>query len=411
MTNSMNVASIISQPQQPQRKQQNNVYRMPTASNDQFVRQEPVVVQQPAMSQDEMLTRYIEKQEKEQKKQKLKQNLSWGIGITSGLAIIAMVAMQLKSMKNGGIDSVAKDMKKNVEKAKNDIIRNVDKEKSLEELILPKELKKNTEEIKILFDRNEQLKKKGMKGNSAIMLYGEPGGGKNAYVYGLTKYIQSRNPGSELIMMDVLKFNSKWLGETENNILGFSEGIIKRANDNPDKKIVVFMDEFDSISRKATGNGAENSEKFQNAFKTAFNKLLEVDNIQIIAATNRASKDAPLNQLLDEAILNRFAKKVHVPLPTKEQLTNAIVTHYNALPKEVVNSEMVDLNNKTLEKIATYVTKPEHHASFRDMNYILDRARIISESEATSRPIEMNDLILATQEHANSMNWKDAFKP
>lgn len=411
MTNSMNVASIISQPQQPQRKQQNNVYRMPTASNDQFVRQEPVVVQQPAMSQDEMLTRYIEKQEKEQKKQKLKQNLSWGIGITSGLAIIAMVAMQLKSMKNGGIDSVAKDMKKNVEKAKNDIIRNVDKEKSLEELILPKELKKNTEEIKILFDRNEQLKKKGMKGNSAIMLYGEPGGGKNAYVYGLTKYIQSRNPGSELIMMDVLKFNSKWLGETENNILGFSEGIIKRANDNPDKKIVVFMDEFDSISRKATGNDAKNSEKFQNAFKTAFNKLLEVDNIQIIAATNRASKDAPLNQLLDEAILNRFAKKVHVPLPTKEQLTNAIVTHYNALPKEVVNSEMVDLNNKTLEKIATYVTKPEHHASFRDMNYILDRARIISESEATSRPIEMNDLILATQEHANSMNWKDAFKP
>ncbi len=406
MTNSMNVASIISQPQQPQRKKQNNVYQMPS-SNDQFVRQQPVVVQQPAMSQDDMFIQMLQEQQKKERKQKLKQNLSWGIGIASGLAIIAMVGMQLKAMKNGGIDAIAKDMKKSVEKAKDDIIRNVDNEKTLDELVLPDELKKVTKDIKILFDRNEQLKKKGMRGNSAIMLYGEPGGGKNAYTYGLTKYVQSRYPGSELIMMDVLKFNSKWLGETENNILGFSEGIIKRAKDNPDKKIVVFMDEFDSISRKATGNGAENSEKFQNAFKTAFNKLLEVDNIQIIAATNRASKDAPLNQLLDEAILNRFAKKVHIPLPTKEQFTNAIVTHYNTLPKEVITSEMVDLNNKTLEKIAAYVTKPEHHASFRDMNYILDRARIISESEATSRPINMNDLIKATKEHADSMNWKD----
>lgn len=406
MTNSMNVASIISQPQQPQRKRQNNVYQMPS-SNDQFVRQQPVVVQQPAMSQDDMFVQMLQEQQKEEKKQKLKQNLSWGIGIASGLAIIAMVGMQLKSMKNAGIDSIAKDMKKSVEKAKYDIIRNVDNEKTLDELVLPDELKKVTNDIKILFDRNEQLKKKGMRGNSAIMLYGEPGGGKNAYTYGLTKYVQSRYPGSELIMMDVLKFNSKWLGETENNILGFSEGIIKRAKDIPDKKIVVFMDEFDSISRKATGNGAENSEKFQNAFKTAFNKLLEVDNIQIIAATNRASKDAPLNQLLDEAILNRFAKKVHIPLPTKEQFTNAIVTHYNTLPKEVIKPEMVDLNNKTLEKIVAYVTKPEHHASFRDMNYILDRARIISESEATSRPIEMKDLIQATKEHADSMNWKD----
>lgn len=353
--------------------------------------------------QQAMLMRAMQEQQKKEKKRNIRNNIVTGVSVASGLAIIAMVAMQLKGGQ--GLSS----MKKSVEKVKDDIVRNVDNEKSLEELVLPKELKKVTEDIKILFDRNEELKKKGMKGNSAIMLYGEPGGGKNAYTYALTKYIQGRNPGSELVMMDVLKFNSKWLGETENNILGFAEGIIKRAKENPNRKIVVFMDEFDSISRKATGSGAENSEKFQNAFKTAFNKLLEVDNIQIIAATNRAAKDAPLNRLLDEAILNRFAKKVHVPLPTKEQLKNALVEHYKALPNEVINPELKNINDKTLEKVAEYVTRADHHASFRDMNYILDRARTISESEAKSRPISMQDLVKATQEHAESMNWKDTF--
>lgn len=365
----------------------------------------PVSQTQMMDPQQAMLMRAIQEQQKKEKKQKVKNNIITGVSVASGLAIIAMVAMQMKAMRGGGASS----FKQSVKKAKDDIVRNVDNEKSLDELVLPKELKKVTEDIKILFDRNEELKKKGMKGNSAIMLYGEPGGGKNAYTYALTKYIQGRNPGSELIMMDVLKFNSKWLGETENNILGFAEGIVKRAKENPNKKIVVFMDEFDSISRKATGSGAENSEKFQNAFKTAFNKLLEVDNIQIIAATNRAAKDAPLNSLLDEAILNRFAKKVHVPLPTKEQLKNALVEHYKALPNEVINPELKNINDKTLEKVAEYVTRADHHASFRDMNYILDRARTISESEAKSRPVSMQDLVKATQEHAESMNWKDTF--
>lgn len=366
----------------------------------------PVSQTQMMDPQQAMLMRAMQDQQKKEKKRNIRNNIVTGVSVASGLAIIAMVAMQLKG---GGMGGVMKESKKAAEKAKNDIVRNVDNEKSLEELVLPKELKKVTEDIKILFDRNEELKKKGMKGNSAIMLYGEPGGGKNAYTYALTKYIQGRNPGSELVMMDVLKFNSKWLGETENNILGFAEGIIKRAKENPNRKIVVFMDEFDSISRKATGSGAENSEKFQNAFKTAFNKLLEVDNIQIIAATNRAAKDAPLNRLLDEAILNRFAKKVHVPLPTKEQLKNALVEHYKALPNEVINPELKNINDKTLEKVAEYVTRADHHASFRDMNYILDRARTISESEAKSRPISMQDLVKATQEHAESMNWKDTF--
>ena len=413
MNNIQSVGTIAlkNQPVPEVETKQSNVRKINfKAENDRFVRQgqprytQPAILQQ--QPQQDPYIRMLEKQQKEEKKKNFWNKFALFAGIGASLGMIALAIMHFRTIKGSSSES----MKETVEKAKDNIIRNVEKEKSFEELLMPKELQKITEEIKVLLDRNAQLKRKGMTGNSAIMLYGEPGGGKNAYVYALTKHMQKTNPGTELIMMDVLKFNSKWLGETENNILGFTEGIIQRANKNPNKRFVVFMDEFDSISRKVTGNGAENAEKFQNAFKTAFNKLLEVDNIQIVAATNKASKDLPLNQLLDEAILNRFAKKVHVPLPTQEQLKNSFVKHYKTLPEDVIKPEMIDLDNKTLEKISEYIARENHHASFRDMNYILQRAREISEKEAQSRPIEMKDLVKATQEHAESMNWIDLLK-
>ena len=81
----------------------------------------------------------------------------------------------------------------------------VSKEKTFEELTLGPEMKKVVEDVKTRIERAEALKKKGSKGGSGIMLYGEPGGGKNAYVYALTKYMQEKFPGSELYEMNVLK--------------------------------------------------------------------------------------------------------------------------------------------------------------------------------------------------------------
>ena len=41
------------------------------------------------------------------------------------------------------------------------------------------------------------------------------------------------------------------------------------------------------------------------------------------------------------------------------------------------------------------------------MNYILNRARILSESGGKSEPISMDNLVQAVKDHAESMNWKD----
>ena len=391
---------------------QNNVRKINFKANeDKFVRNQPDIVAQmmndaePTSStkQQPVVVNYPQPQmikdpRKEFQKEKNKKDIMTAISIGAGLAIIISCLAGLKNMR--AFDKGAKNVQ---ELAYKDVVN----EKTLEQLGLSGELAKTTDEIKIALERWENLVKKGAKGNSPILLYGEPGGGKNAYVYALTKFIESKYPGSQLIMMDVLKFNGMYHGQTENNIIGFTNNIIKKATSEPDKKFVVFLDEFDSIARKDISSNAANSEKFQNAFKTSFNSLLEVPNIQIIAATNKAAKEKALTNMLDEAIVNRFAYKVFVPLPDKKQLSRAFTEHYSSLISDVVKPELKDVNNEKLNKLCEYISKEDHHASFRDMNYILNRARILSESGGKSEPISMDNLVQAVKDHAESMNWKD----
>ena len=283
----------------------------------------------------------------------------------------------------------------------------VSKEKTFEQLTLSPEMQKVVADMKTRIERADALKKKGGSGGSGIMLYGEPGGGKNAYVYALTKYMQKKFPGSELYEMNVLKLTDKYVGETENNIMGFVEQLTAKAKANPDKKFIVFMDEFDSIARKEDGLDKKMGEKFQNAFKLTLTKLTAMDNVQVIAATNKAEKDAALNKVLDEAILNRFPQKIFVPLPTKKQLKKAIVEHYKTLPSEVVDKELTDINSSKLDSICKDIAKESHHASFRDLQYILAEARIISESGTRKEgsPITIKDLKAAVKKHAERENW------
>ena len=326
-----------------------------------------------------------------------------GVGIAVGLvgSLLFNMYVFFKGNKTSALDALGKT-------AQNINFKDVTNEKTFEELFLSDEMKKIIEDLKTTIERADWLKKKGSKGGSGIMLYGEPGGGKNAYVYALTKYLQKLFPDSKLVMMDVLKFKGMFNGQTENNIIGFVENVIKEAKNNPNKRYVVFLDEFDSIARKDTSTNASMTESFQNAFKTKLLDLTEVANIQVIAATNKASKDLPLNQLLDDAILNRFPKKIHVPLPTKEQMKQAIVGHYKTLPTELVDKKLLDINNSELDKLCEYIVKEGHHASFRDYNYILDEARIISESKdrTPGSPITLNDLKQAVKKHAENENWE-----
>ena len=140
--------------------------------------------------------------------------------------------------------------------------------------------------------------------------------------------------------------------------------------------------------------------------------MTSCDNIQVIAATNKAEKDAALNKVLDEAILNRFPQKVFIPLPSKDQLKNAVVAHYKSLPQDVVDKELTDINSSKLDSVCRDIAKKSNHASFRDLQYIFEHARVISESGTRKEgsPITINDLKEAVKKHADSNNWGKGVK-
>ena len=344
---------------------------------------------------------------KDYEKQKRKTNREKNISMALSAFIAATFGiMAYATIKQSGMFG------KKVQQA---IAKDVSKEKSFEELALSKEMKKEVEEIKTLLEREDVLKEKGMTQVPGVLFYGEPGGGKNAYVYALTKYIQEKFPGSKLFEANVLKFNDKYWGGSENNVLKYMENVVKEAKANPDKKIILFLDEIDSVARKATGSNAELSEKIQNAFKTAFNDVLETPNIIITAATNKASKDAALTTLLDDAIMNRFAKKVFVPLPTANQHIKNFVESFKNLPDKYVSKDLIDENNETLKKLCEYISQDGHHISFRDAKNIIEQARIYSEmGNPKGTPITMEHLKEAVLDKANQLNWPpseiEAFK-
>ena len=390
----------------PEVETKQNVYKVNfKADDDQFVRQgrpRGPVYTQPAIVQNAQKDPYIrmmEKQQKEQKKNNFWNKVALFTSIGAGVAIIASLFM---SRRCAAVTSTKEATKL--------ITHDVSKEKAFEEMCLPEELKKVIEDLKIKIERSEHLAKKGYKNGGGIMLYGEPGGGKNAFTYALTKYYQKLFPGSELIMVDVNKFKGMYNGETENNIIRFVEEIQKRAGSNPNKKYLVYLDEFDSIARKVTGSNAESAASFQNAFKTTLNNLFEIPNVQVIAATNKAAKGQPIEKLLDEAIVNRFAEKIHVPLPTKEAIKTSFIEHFKKLPKDVVDPELLKADSKKLDAICDYIVHDSHHASFRDFSYILNQAKIISEgpTRTAGTPISMQDLIDGVIKHSENTNWDSA---
>ena len=67
----------------------------------------------------------------------------------------------------------------------------------------------------------------------------------------------------------------------------------------------------------------------------------------------------------------------------------------------------MDIKNSDLDKICADIAKESHHASFRDLQYIFDQARLISESNGrpAGSPITIKDLRDGVKAHAISNNW------
>lgn len=147
------------------------------------------------------------------------------------------------------------------------------------------------------------LRDKGLRPGFTCLFYGPPGTGKTETVYQLAK-----KAGRGIVMVDVSKIKSMWVGESEKNIRNIFARYamcVRRYGKAP----ILCFNEADAIFgiRKA---GAEDAvDKMENSIQ---NILLQgMENIRgiLIATTN-------LTGNLDKAFERRFLYKIHFNVPS-----------------------------------------------------------------------------------------------
>ena len=147
------------------------------------------------------------------------------------------------------------------------------------------------------------LTAKGMRSGFTCLFYGSPGTGKTETVYQL-----ARNAGRDIIMVDVSKLKSCWVGESEKNFKALFSRYRQSVKDSKVTPILLF-NEADAIFG-IRRSGAESAvDKMENSLQNIL--LQEMEDLQgiLIATTN-------LTENLDKAFERRFLYKIKFSKPS-----------------------------------------------------------------------------------------------
>ena len=139
--------------------------------------------------------------------------------------------------------------------------------------------------------------------NKAMLLEGPPGTGKTTFAKAVAKEIDQ-----PFAIVNVAALVNAYIGDTAKNIDKIFDYLRQYAEKN-NCGVTVFFDELDEIA-KSRGMDDKVSEAAVPALLRNLDGLKSNKNLLIIANTNR--KD-----VLDKAILERFRRKIYIPLPDK----------------------------------------------------------------------------------------------
>ena len=159
----------------------------------------------------------------------------------------------------------------------------------------------------------EKFEKFGVRPPKGTLLYGVPGTGKTL----LAKAVASESEAN-FISIKGPELLSKWVGESEQ---GVREVFRKAKQTAP---TVIFFDEIDSIASTRSANDSDSgvTKRVVNQLLTEMDGLEELEDVAIIAATNRPD-------ILDPALLRpgRFDRFIEVPAPNEDGRREILKIH------------------------------------------------------------------------------------
>jgi transitional endoplasmic reticulum ATPase len=168
--------------------------------------------------------------------------------------------------------------------------------------------------------RHEDLyREMGAKPPKGILLYGPPGTGKTL----LAKAVATEAEAN-FISVKGPEFLSKWVGESERAV----REVFRKAR--LAAPCVIFLDEIDAVvPQRGRREDAHVTENIISTVLTEMDGLIELNNVTVIAATNRPD-------IIDPALLRpgRFDRLVFVAPPTEEGRLDILRIHTKGRPIE-----------------------------------------------------------------------------
>lgn len=163
----------------------------------------------------------------------------------------------------------------------------------------------------------DSFKRLGVKPPKGVLLYGAPGAGKTL----LAKAVANESQAN-FILVKGPELISKWVGESEKGV----RKIFKKARQTSPS--IIFFDEIDSIApRRGMSSDSHVTERVVNQLLTEMDGLVDLNDVVIIAATNRPD-------ILDTAMLRpgRFDRIILVSAPDEKAREEIFKVHAKNMP-------------------------------------------------------------------------------
>jgi fidgetin-like protein 1 len=230
----------------------------------------------------------------------------------------------------------------------------------------------------------------GLRRPQNILLYGPPGTGKTILVRAVA--VES---GSCLFCCTASSLTSKWMGESEKLVKALFQVAAQAAPS------LIFLDEVDALlsSRKSSSDGGGGEHEASRRLKTEF--MIQMEGIASTSNSNAASHhvlvlactNCPWD--VDSAVLRRFPRRIHVPLPDAAALTGMLQHLLEKAGKQSVTTRQLStLVNRLQGFSCSDISAIASEAAFGPIRELdVQSVRAIHVSKL--RPISMQDFEMA----------------
>ena len=184
------------------------------------------------------------------------------------------------------------------------------------------------------------LEEKGMRSGFTCLFYGEPGTGKTETVYQL-----ARETRRDILMADVSKLKSMWVGESEKNLKSLFSKYRKMVRDSKVTPILLF-NEADAIFGVRKSGAEDAVDKMENSLQNII--LQEMEDLKgiLIATTN-------LSENFDKAFERRFLYKIKFGKPStkvKTQIWKSMMPELTDVDAQYISGKF-ELSGGQIENI------------------------------------------------------------